>query len=216
MLNDLLFKALWREMRKRRIGGIEFSEAVTGEHLQELAYLLSGLEENNEDNYLSAEKQLEQRNIESIEVGKLESFKDEDIYIDSKDQKRYSKDVYFRSIGLVKEVVESIHHQKALNIRKAKRLMQNAVNAVMEDESTLLGLANIKNYDDYTFNHSVNVCVYSLAIGRQLGFSKKILMDLGIAALLHDVIEDCSTSQDIIEKEFNPNIARIAAIVVTE
>jgi hypothetical protein len=33
--------------------------------------------------------------------------------------------------------------------------MQNAVNAIIQDESTLLGLANIKNYDDYTFNHSV-------------------------------------------------------------
>ena len=182
-----IFKAFWQEMRKRWIGEVEFSEEVNGEHLKDLVYLLSGLEENNESNYLYVKKQLEYRNIESIEVGKLEFFKDEDIYIDSEDQKKYSKEVYFRSIGLVKEVVESIHQQKALNIRKAKRLMQNAVNAIMQDDSTLLGLANIKNYDEYTFNHSVNVAIYAIALGQRIGIPKKQLSHLGMAGLFHDM-----------------------------
>ena len=140
--NYLIFKGFWQEMRKRRIGGVEFSEAVSGEHLKDLAYLLSGLEENNESNYLYVKKQLESQNISSVEVGKLEFSNGEDISIDSGDQKKYSKEVYFRSIGVVKEVVESIHQQKAPHIRKAKRLMQNAVNAIVQDDSTLLGLAN--------------------------------------------------------------------------
>ena len=183
----LIFKAFWQEMRKRRIGGMEFSEAVSGEHLTDLACLLSGLEENNESNYLSVKEQLEHRHIESIEVGKLEFSKDEDISVDSEDQKKYSKEVYFRSIGLVKEVVESIHQQKTLPIRKAKRLMQNAVNAVMQDDSTLLGLANIKNYDEYTFNHSVNVAIYAMALGQRIGIPKKQLSHLGMAGLFHDM-----------------------------
>jgi HD-GYP domain-containing protein (c-di-GMP phosphodiesterase class II) len=182
-----LFKAFWQEMRKRRIGEVEFSEEVGAEHLKDLVYLLSGLEENNESNYLYVKKQLEYRNIESIHVGKLESFKDEDIYIDSEDHKRYSKEVYFKSIGLVKEVVESINQQKALNIRKAKRLMQNAVNAIMQDDSTLLGLANIKNYDEYTFNHSVNVAIYAIALGQRIGIPKKHLSHLGMSGLFHDM-----------------------------
>ena len=183
----LIFRNLWRELRKRRIGGIEFSEQVTGEHLQELAYLLSGLEERSENNYLSVEKELEQRNIKSIEVGKLELLKDEDIDCDSEGQKKYSKEVYFRCLGLVREVVESIQRQKPLPIRKAKRLMQNAVNAILLDDSTLLGLANIKNYDEYSFNHSVNVAIYAIALGQRVGISKKNLFHLGMAGLFHDV-----------------------------
>jgi len=185
--NYPIFKAFWQEMRKRWIGDIEFSEEVNGEHLKDLVYLLSGVEENNESNYLYVKKQLEYRGIESIQVGKLEFFKDEDIYIDSEDQKKYSKEVYFKSIGLVKEVVESINNQKALNIRKAKRLMQNVVNAIMQDDSTLLGLANIKNYDDYTFNHSVNVAIYAIALGQRIGVPKKRLSHLGMAGLFHDM-----------------------------
>jgi putative nucleotidyltransferase with HDIG domain len=183
----LIFKAFWQEMRKRRIGGMEFSEAVSGEHLKDLAYLLSGLEENNESNYLSVKEQLEQRNIESIEVGKLEFFKDEDIHVDSEGQKKYSKEIYFRSIGLVKELVESIHQQKPFPIRKAKRFLQKAVNAVLQDDSTLLGLANIKNYDEYTLNHSVNVAIYAIALGQRIGIPKKHLSHLGMAGLFHDM-----------------------------
>jgi putative nucleotidyltransferase with HDIG domain len=182
-----IFKAFWQDMRKRWIGEVEFSEEVNGDHLKDFIYLLSGLEENNESNYLYVKKQLEYRSIESIEVGKLEFYKDEEIYIDSEDQKKYSKEVYFKSIGLVKEVVDGIHQQKALNIRKAKRLMQNAVNAIMQDDSTLLGLANIKNYDEYTFNHSVNVAIYAIALGQRIGIPKKHLSHLGMAGLFHDM-----------------------------
>lgn len=182
-----VFKAFGQEMRRRWIGEVEFSTEVGGEHLKDFIYLLSGLEENNESNYLYVKKQLEYRSIESIDVGKLEFFKDEDIYIDSEDQKKYSKEVYFKSIGLVKEVVESINQQKALNIRKAKRLMQNAVNAIMQDDCTLLGLANIKNYDEYTFNHSVNVAIYAIALGQRIGIPKKHLSHLGMAGLFHDM-----------------------------
>jgi putative nucleotidyltransferase with HDIG domain len=182
-----MFKAFWQEMRRRWIGEVEFSADVSAEHLKDFIYLLSGLEENNESNYLYVKKQLEYRDIESIHVGKLEFFKDEEIYIDSEDQKKYSKEVYFKSIGLVKEVVDSINQQKALNIRKAKRLMQNAVNAIMQDDSTLLGLANIKNYDEYTFNHSVNVAIYAIALGQRIGIPKKHLSHLGMAGLFHDM-----------------------------
>jgi HD-GYP domain-containing protein (c-di-GMP phosphodiesterase class II) len=182
-----IFKAFWQEMRKRWIGEVEFLEEVKGEHLKDFVYLLLGLEENNESNYLYVKKQLEYRNVQSIEVGKLESFKDEEIYVDSEDQKKRSKEVYFKSISLVKEVVENINQQKALNIRKAKRLMQNAVNAILQDDSTLLSLANIKNYDEYTFNHSVNVAIYAIALGQRIGIPKKHLSHLGMAGLFHDM-----------------------------
>jgi len=182
-----IIRGYLQEMRNRWIGEVEFTEEVSGEHLKDLIYLLSGLEEKNEINYLYVNRQLEYRGIDTISVGKLEFFKDEEIYADSKDKKRFSDEVYFKSIGLVKEVVDSVRNQKVLNVRKAKRLMQGAVNAIMQDESSLLGLANIKNYDEHTFNHSVNVAIYAMAIGQRLGVPKKYLSQLGMAGLFHDI-----------------------------
>jgi putative nucleotidyltransferase with HDIG domain len=194
-----VFKAFSQAMRKRRIGGMKFSEGASADQLNELAYLFSGLEENQEDNYLAVRKQLEHLKIGSIEVEKLEVSKDEEIDIDAEDQKKYSREVYFRSIALAKEIVESIHQQKPLPIRKAKRLMQNAANAVMRDDSMLLGLANIKHYDEYAFNHSVNVAIYAMALGQRIGISQKHLSHLGMAGLLHD-IGKTKISEEILNK----------------
>jgi putative nucleotidyltransferase with HDIG domain len=174
-------------MKRRQIGAVGFTEEVSGEHLKDFVYLILGLEQNNENNYLSVKKQLEYRNILSIEVGKLEFFKDGETSVDSEDQKKHLKEVYFRSIGLVKEAVEGIDQRKTLDIRKAKRFMQNVVKAILQDDSVLLGLANIKNYDEYTFNHSVNVAIYAIALGQRIGISKKRLSHLGMAGLFHDI-----------------------------
>lgn len=182
-----IFREFMNELKKRWIGEIEIEEGVNKEDLRDFAYLLSGLEENNESNYLYVKKQLEYRGIPHIQVGKWEWFKDEEIYIDSEDQKRRSKEIYFKSVHLIKEVMEGIKSQKVVNLRKAKRLMQNAVNTMLQDESTLLGLANIKNYDEYTFNHSVNVALYAIAIGQRIGIPKKHLAYLGMAGLFHDI-----------------------------
>ena len=182
-----IFKALLLELRRRWIGELEFLEEVNAEKLKEFVFLLSGLEDNNESNYLYVKKQIEFRNLDGLDVGTLEFFKDEEIYTDSEDQKRYSKEIYFKTVNLVKEVVENVKNQKVLNVRKAKRLMQNAVNAIIQDESTLLGLANIKNYDEYTFNHSVNVAIYAIAVGQRIGIPKKHLSHLGMAGLFHDI-----------------------------
>jgi len=57
----------------------------------------------------------------------------------------------------------------------------------MEDDSILLGLTTIKNYDEYTYNHSVNVAIYALAIGDDWGFPRETLTELGLTGLFHDV-----------------------------
>ena len=181
-----VLRGLLQELRKRWIGEIEITEKSTGEQLKEFVYLMVSVEENNETNYLVINRKLEFRDIRMIHTGKLESFRDEEIYVDSEDQKRQSKEIYFKSINLVKEVMEGVKQQKALNVRKAKRLMQSAVNSIIQDDSTLLGLANIKNYDDYTFNHSVNVAIYAIALGQRIGVPKKHLSHLGMSGLFHD------------------------------
>jgi HD-GYP domain-containing protein (c-di-GMP phosphodiesterase class II) len=50
----------------------------------------------------------------------------------------------------------------------------------------LLPLAPLKDYDEYTFVHSVNVSLLTLAQARSLGIADEALHDVGLAALLHD------------------------------
>jgi HD-GYP domain-containing protein (c-di-GMP phosphodiesterase class II) len=61
------------------------------------------------------------------------------------------------------------------------------LNRVGENRSAVLGLATIKNYDEYTSFHSVNVLILSLALGSMLPLDRSSLMILGTGALLHDL-----------------------------
>jgi len=182
-----ILKNFSQELAKKWIGEIEFIADAGEEALKDFAFLLASLEEKNESNYLIVNKQLEARAIPQILVGKPEvSFPEEELP-DSEDQKRQARKTYFRSIHLVREVVEGVKQQKMVNVRKAKHLMENTVNSIMQDESTMLGLANIKNYDEYTFNHCVNVAIYAIAIGQRVGLPRKLLSQLGLAGLFHDI-----------------------------
>ena len=112
---------------------------------------------------------------------------DADSILQKDDQKVVAKKVFFETLGTIKEVITQIKQKRYPDVRKLKRLVQASVRLAMEDESIMLGLTTIKNYDEYTFNHSVNVSIYSIAVGRRLGLSKKALTELGITALLHDL-----------------------------
>jgi HD-GYP domain-containing protein (c-di-GMP phosphodiesterase class II) len=183
------FKYLSTQWKKRLIGEVIFKSPVDEEKLKNFIYALINLEEGREENAALFEEQLANHHITSIEVNPLEVVEGEEeaFTLRKEDQRETAKKVFFETIGTIKEVITQIKGKQYADVRKLKRLAQKAVHLVIEDESILLGMTTIKNYDEYTFNHSVNVSIYSLAMGKRLGFSKKTLTELGITALLHDI-----------------------------
>ncbi len=98
-----------------------------------------------------------------------------------------AKRTYQRSVAVSKEVVNAVRMGRAANQRKIKQAVQSMVDQVLNNEISLVGLTAIRDYDEYTFTHSVNVCIFAIAIGKRLRLGKRQLYDLGVAALLHDV-----------------------------
>lgn len=91
------------------------------------------------------------------------------------------------SVKIIKKVMDRV--KKGLSLESASVL--KTVNTILDDilsqESLLVNLTDIRAYDDYTFAHSVNVCVLSLLVGTSLGYDQLKLRDLGMGALLHDL-----------------------------
>jgi putative nucleotidyltransferase with HDIG domain len=65
--------------------------------------------------------------------------------------------------------------------------MGDMVKLMISEPDTLFALSMLKDYDNYTFTHSVNVSVISLAVGRACGLNEEQLRTLGLGALLHDL-----------------------------
>ncbi|HXV91281.1 MAG TPA: HD domain-containing phosphohydrolase [Gemmatimonadales bacterium] len=101
--------------------------------------------------------------------------------------KEAAKRTYTQGVAVTREVVNSIRMGRTANVKRVKRAVQAIVDQVLNNESSLIGLTTIRDYDEYTFTHSVNVCIFSIALGRKLGLTKLQLYDLGMAALFHDV-----------------------------
>lgn len=55
------------------------------------------------------------------------------------------------------------------------------------DPSSLSALIQIEEYDDETFQHSLNVCLFSIFYGEYAGFSLENLKKLAFGALFHDI-----------------------------
>jgi putative nucleotidyltransferase with HDIG domain len=183
------FKYLLTQWKNRLIGEVIFKGPLDEKILKEFIYTLINLEEGSEENVTLFSEQLVNKGISMIEVNPLEVFEGEEgaMTLRKEDRHEVAKNVFFETIGTIKEVITHIKGKQYADVRKLKRLVQKAVRLVMEDESILLGMTTIKNYDEYTFNHSVNVSIYSLAIGRRLGFSRMTLTELGVTGLLHDI-----------------------------
>jgi HD-GYP domain-containing protein (c-di-GMP phosphodiesterase class II) len=106
---------------------------------------------------------------------------------DEEQAKEVAKRTYERSVNVTKEVINSVRMGRSASVKKVKRAVQSIVDQVLKNEVSLIGLTTIRDYDEYTFTHSVNVCIFSVSIGKRLGLSKLQLYDLGLAALFHDV-----------------------------
>src|SRR3989337_2392060 len=89
---------------------------------------------------------------------------------------------------LKKSLISSYQKLKhSVGIKKSKRLVQSMVDLMLKEESTLLGLTSLRAYDEYTYNHSVNVSILSIAIGQRLGYDRQEMSDLAMATLFHDI-----------------------------
>jgi HD-GYP domain-containing protein (c-di-GMP phosphodiesterase class II) len=101
--------------------------------------------------------------------------------------KEVAKKTYAQSVSVTRELMTSVRMGRSPNVKKIKRVVQGIVDQILNEETSLIGLTTIRDYDEYTFTHSVNVCIFSVALGKRLGFGKVQLYDLGMAALFHDI-----------------------------
>jgi HD-GYP domain-containing protein (c-di-GMP phosphodiesterase class II) len=101
--------------------------------------------------------------------------------------KEAAKLTYFQSVHVAKEVLTDTRLGRAVNLRRVKRAIQSIVDQVLNTETSMIGMTTLRDYDEYTFTHSVNVCIFSVVLGQKLGLTKLQLYELGLGALFHDI-----------------------------
>jgi len=178
------FDFLVREFKKRGLGSIIFRDALESEDMQGFLRAFITSASSLEPFETLAE---ELSDVGSLSVGRLRKIREEKKEEGASNVRQMIKKSYFNAVSYTRGVISKIKSGEKLNIKKAKRVVESMVDLILEEEQMLLGMTSIKDYDEYTYHHSVNVSILSVALGQRLGLSKRALTELGLVALFHDI-----------------------------
>jgi HD-GYP domain-containing protein (c-di-GMP phosphodiesterase class II) len=112
--------------------------------------------------------------------------------------------LFGRAEAVVQEMWERVRDRNSFDASTTQRIVHQLIDQIAHDEEVLLEFVALKDFDEYTYYHSVNVAIYAIAVGMRLGLDRRHLTQLGMAALFHD-IGKVKLPQDLISKptEFN-------------
>ncbi len=180
-------KFIMEIFEKFDLGKISIEEGVKSGELDRFIYGFVHLNPEEEELFSLLEENIHQQGISHIKVEKRPPFKKQAHEKSLLENRKLAKKTFFNAVTVVREVMSSLEARKTVNIIRVKRVVQSLVDLIIEDEATFLELTALKDFDEYTYIHSANVCVLSVMCGVRLGFEKNKLSELGFAALFHDL-----------------------------
>ena len=85
-----------------------------------------------------------------------------------------------------KIVTELFKNPNNVQFNKATELVSNMVEDILSSDETVISVQDLRDYDNYTYQHSVNLAVLGVTVGKLIGYDRQKLKDFGIGLLFHD------------------------------
>lgn len=97
------------------------------------------------------------------------------------------------------DIMEKVRAGEAIDEKQADAHMEALTDQLYEDPQSLLCISVLRNSDEFTYDHCVNMSILALFVGKYLNFSRDELLVFGKGVLLHD-IGKCMLPRDILRK----------------
>ena len=98
-----------------------------------------------------------------------------------------ARKIYDNAINAVVQALSDIRKGEIPDGASCDSAVREINGMLLRNRDAMLALTLIKNFDEYTYNHSVNVSVLSLAVTENLGLPEQSRINVGVAGLLHDI-----------------------------
>ncbi|MGK2907091.1 MAG: HD-GYP domain-containing protein [Desulfuromonadales bacterium] len=160
-------------LESRELVGLEFMAGLSASEIQVLLQLLhSGSGKGKE--FADA--------LASQGVKKIRAVTAEDDDDDLQPRK-----VYRKALKVVDQIFQDVRMGQIPSSTEAISVVKSMAQLTINEPHAMMALSMLKDYDNYTFTHSVNVSVISLAVGRACNVTEEQLKTLGFGGLLHDL-----------------------------
>jgi HD-GYP domain-containing protein (c-di-GMP phosphodiesterase class II) len=180
--------ALAEAFETRRVESLIFHPGATHEDLLGLAQVLS-LRPSPD---LDVEAELAARHVVSVTVSVLT--KNEEA--EERDRQRQAdRMMYQRAIAALRRVQRRLAEGGG-DIGETGSLVSSVMTRLLNDPSAVLGLATMRGSTERDLFHSLNVMIYTLALGNRLELPEEGLLSVGLAGLMHDVGKTAFDGED--------------------
>jgi HD-GYP domain-containing protein (c-di-GMP phosphodiesterase class II) len=98
-----------------------------------------------------------------------------------------AEDSYRQALELMRDLERVMRSNGELYAGPIRAAVRSLLDNVLNNRYAMLELTGLRDYDEYTFFHSVNVTILSLALGAQITRDQRFLSSLGVGALMHDI-----------------------------
>lgn len=98
-----------------------------------------------------------------------------------------AKKVYSSSASVIGSVIEDIKNNRRFDYSEVQGVALQMVDSVLRNSDALIWLSQLRKKDDYTYQHSINVSILMLNLGKHLSLTTDQLLALGTAGLLQDI-----------------------------
>jgi putative nucleotidyltransferase with HDIG domain len=109
------------------------------------------------------------------------------------------RQLYSNAVEVAEIAWQSAQTEGQPDLPAALNAVEGLADAVTENRTALVALTAMRNYDNYTFTHMVNVSILTMGQARALGIEGRLLREFGLSALMHD-IGKVRTPKEILNK----------------
>ena len=196
---EAIAQAFAKRLEERGIGSIEFLRGYTAEEVSQCVQVLA-MQPEALGRLGPVDEVLGQRGVQAIRLSSRVPTMGEDEQPEEKDKAKDAENdeeeiaglgrslvLYREAVGSVKRILAETRMGKIPSLSEAQLAVAGLVDGVLQNQNAMLALTMIKSYDEYLFNHSVNVSVLCIALGQALGLDAETIREMGLGALLHDV-----------------------------
>ncbi|MCX7927761.1 MAG: HD domain-containing protein [Candidatus Omnitrophica bacterium] len=182
-------------LKKRNIERILFRKGLNRDDLYTFLELLVA---HNEKEIPDIQKALSAKKVQTIEAGRIsgESYKQE---VKDTLAAMDALSLYTKSAQSFQRCVNNILDTQEINALDIRFELNNLFESLVYGHKDLLKITVLKRYDQSTFTHIINVAILAMLFASRLGFNKEDILDIGVAALFHD-IGKLGVSRTIIRK----------------
>jgi HD-GYP domain-containing protein (c-di-GMP phosphodiesterase class II) len=181
---SVTYRKLIDELLAKGISAVTFFSSMTAEEGAALIDLLGNAEVAGIDGSRAFLESRGVRGITLAETTALDGNGDEER---NREVRARARESYDAGMGAMRDIESQAKLGRVIEVGRLQQVVESMLDNLLQDPAAVLGLTAIKGHDDYTLNHSINVCILSISLGTALGLTPEELHSIGLAALLYDI-----------------------------